>query len=171
MNQLQWEIIVQVSTYFLVLVMAVGALALIFKGLFWQYIRVRTSLGRLVLVKIRSVNRDFFRVGRVEESMLVFKGTTGMKRISVESKDSFYRSLNVNWVDIDEEKNCIIKPDMTGITGFDAEKYENLYLRALYRPESVNKKEIIIIILLLEYFFERIFFKQNISQDGQSQHF
>jgi len=119
------------------------------RGFFWQFLRVKVSLGKFVLVKIRAVNRDYYRVGRVHEGFLVYKPTKHEKRISIPDSSVFYRSLGISWVDLDDEKNALVKPDFSTVTGFDAIKYNNLYLRALYSPKIADTMEKIIIGLLV----------------------
>jgi Zn-dependent protease len=50
-------------------------------------------------------------------------------------------------VTVDEERNIIILPGGQSVLGFDAEKYNSLYLRALYRPDIMNPKMQLMIVL------------------------
>jgi hypothetical protein len=132
--------------YGIVFLLAVIVTSALFKGFFWQYVRVRSSLGRLVLIKLRAVNRDHFKVGKIEEGFLVFKFKKEFRRLAVTDSASMYRSLGVTWIDVDEEKNAIVRPDFSVISGFDAEKFNSLFLRALYKPSLSQNYEIIILI-------------------------
>lgn len=135
----------QTLSYMVVLIFALLILSFLQRGFFWKFLRVRASFGRFVLVKIRSINRDHYSVGKIHGSFLVFKGEKGDKRINIPSQDLLYRSLGVTWVDVDGDKDAIGKHDYSSVAGFDAEKYNNLYLRALYKPQIVDTKEKLII--------------------------
>jgi hypothetical protein len=148
-------ILMQTISYTVVLVIALLIISFLQKGFFWAYLRVRASFGTLVLVKVRAVNRDYFRIGKIEESFLVFKGTSGDRRLSIPSHDVFYRCLAIAWIDVDDTKGAIMKPSYEAVGGFDSEKHNSLYVRALYRPSILGTREnfiiggIIIIIIVL----------------------
>jgi len=138
--------IIEQSIYYLtVLVLSLFIVSFIQKGFFWKFLRVKISFGKYTMVKIRSINRDFYTVGTIQEGFLIFKPYKDYKRLSVPSKDAFYRSMGVSWIDIDDQKNAICMPDYSTVTGFDAEKYNDLYKRALLKPALVDTKERIII--------------------------
>jgi hypothetical protein len=125
-------------------------IAMLFKGFFWPYIRVRSSFGKYILIKIRTPLRDYFKVGWVEENFVCYKRKKNTIRMVIDhNKKIFYRSLAVTWVDVDEEKNAICTVDYEGVSGFDAEKYDDLMVRAVQRPSIGNPKELIIIILCI----------------------
>ena len=142
-------VFIQATYYGIVMILTVGILSFVQKGFFWKYFRVRISFGRLILVKLRAVNGDFFAVGRVEEGFLVFKAHKEQKRISIQNKNAFYRSLAVTWIDVDDEKGAILNSGAASVPGFDAVKYNSLYLRALYRPALTDNKEKIMMALMV----------------------
>lgn len=142
------EITAQAIGYGVVLFLAFGIMSVLFRGFFWKYIRVRASMGRLVLVKLRNLSRDHFKIGKVEEGFLIYKNKEE-KRIAVKDFSFFYRCMGVSWVDVDEETSSVCAPDYKAVTGFDSERFQSLYTRCLMRPEGLNTKEIIIIILVL----------------------
>ncbi len=140
------EIFIQAGYYFVVMVLTLLLMGgLLQKGFFWNFFRVKISFGKYILIKIRTVNRDYFRIGRIEDSFLVFKSFDGTKRISLKDNSAFYRSIGVLWIDIDEETNAISKTDYTAMPGFDSVKYNNLFVRTLYRPSATDKNEKIIL--------------------------
>ncbi len=147
-------VFIQAGYYAIVMGLMVGAIGLILRGFFWKYIKVRMSFGKLLMVKIKAINRDYFAIGWINENQLVFTqragGKTGKeeKRIDIKYKSSFYRSLSITWIDIDEEKNCVIHPEYKKTEGFDAVKYNSLYIRALYRPTITDQQQRIILLLL-----------------------
>jgi len=139
-------VFIHTISYGVVLIIALLIVSIMFKGFFFPYLRVRLSFGRLILVKLKAVNRDYFKGGKVEEGFLVFKGTSGERRVSIPSSEYFYRCLSVSWIDLDDEKSIIMKPDLKGIIGFDSQKYNSLYLRALYAPSITSTYEKYILI-------------------------
>lgn len=150
------SIMLQALYYFIV-----GALMLIFvgfllRGFFWNYIKVRTSFGKLVMVKVRSRIRDFFIRGWIENGYLLYEVKNGFMdtstiRIRIPSDANvFYRCLSVLWIDVDEEKHVLCKTDYSPVDGYDAIKFDNLLKRALQRP-SINTgiEKLIILILVI----------------------
>lgn len=142
-------ILIQTLSYMVVLVISILIVSFLLRGFFWKFVKVRLSFGRLVLIKIRSVNRDHYSVGNVHENFLIFKVGNSHKRISIPDQSVFYRSLGIAWVDVDDSKNALVKTDFSSVEGFDAVKYNNLYLRALYKPQIVGNQEKIIIISII----------------------
>lgn len=139
-------VLVQTIYYAIVVLLAVGVLSFVLRGFFWKFVKVRMSFGKYVLVKVKAINRDYFRVGRIHDTFLVYKAYKHDKRLAIqEDSQVFYRSLGCTWVDVDEQKNAILNANYSGVEGFDAEKYNDLYLRALYKPQIADTKEKIII--------------------------
>lgn len=124
-------------------------LGFIQKGFFWKYLKVKMSFGKLILIKVRGLTRDFFCIGEIDKNFLIFKVHKENKRINVEDKSVFYRCLGPIWCDVDEQKNALCKVDYSTISGFDAVKYEDLYTRALYKPAITDNKEKIMLGLLV----------------------
>lgn len=139
------EILIQTAYYFVVMLLTFFIVGLIQKGFFIPFLRVKISFGKFVLVKIKAINRDYYRVGRIEEGFLLYKSDGGMKRLSIPDSSYFYPSVGVRWIDVEEEKNAVMKPDYSTISGFDAIKYNNLYTRALTSPGLNDNKEKIMI--------------------------
>lgn len=142
-------IIQQALAYCVVFFLVLFVISLIQRGFFWKFMRARTSGGRLIICKLRQMTRDYFRLGRIEEGFLIFKGFDGDRRISINDPNVFYRSIGCTWVDIDDEKNALVKSDFSTVSGFDADKYNSLYLRALYKPQIVDSSTKLIILLLI----------------------
>lgn len=138
----------QAFYYMVVVILAFLVMGLVQRGFFWKYLKVRLSFGRLVLIKIRGITRDFFAIGNIEESFLVFKAHKEKKRINIKDRGVFYRSLGCIWTDLDENKNALSKTDYSAVEGFDGVKYESLYTRALFKPAIADNKEKIIFGLL-----------------------
>ena len=150
MNEGLKTLIIQMACYAVAMLIAVLPIAFFQRGFFWQYFRVRASLGRLVLVKIRTPLRDHFATGWVEENFLCYKLKPWTIRISINTMDKiFYRSMGINWVDVDEEKHAICKADYSSVSGFDAKKHSDLLTRALMRPAISSGQEKIMLVCII----------------------
>lgn len=162
-------ILTSTLSYMIVLILALVIMSFMQRGFFWKFFKVKISFGKLVIVKVRSINRDYYRVGRIESGFLLFKGSGKYDvRVSVPDSSFFYRSIGVNWIDLEEQKNAISKTDYTAVTGFDAEKYNNLYIRALTKPQLLNTDEKILIGLIIGAIIGLIivgYFAYHTSQD------
>lgn len=133
----------------LVMLIGVFIIGIIQKGFLLPYMKVRISFGKYILVKIRAVNRDYFKSGEISDGFLLYKTKTGCKRIGVPDSSVFYKAMSVTWVDVDENSGAVVKPDFTAVTGFDPEKYDNLYKRTLYRPAANDNKEKLMFTLII----------------------
>jgi len=162
-------ILLQTMYYMVVVVLSLFILGFIQRGFFWKFLKVKMSFGRLILVKVRGLTRDFYSIGEVEESFLVFKTHKSKKRIIVKNKSNkeseseskgdiikkeiktntvFYRSLGVIWVDYDENTGALSRTDYSGIEGFDPVKFEELYTRALFKPAISDDRTKVIFTIL-----------------------
>ena len=148
-NEIQLAIIYQALGYLMSTLIGIAIIGFLQRGFFIPYLRVRSSLGKFVLVKIRAVNRWYYDVGKLDQSDLVFGKKKERKRINNVKDIHFYRSLGITWVNIDEETNAILTPDLKGVTGFDAEKQESLLVRALFKPSLEDHRNKIIMVLIL----------------------
>lgn len=159
-------IIEQTIYYFVVLVLAFFLIGILLKGFFWKFVKVRTSFGRYILCKIKAVNRDYYAVGEVEENFLTFTTHKNQRRLCIKDSSVFYKSIGITFVDIDDQKNCLMKPDYKGVEGFDLVKYNNLYKRTLYRPAIADNKDklvigCLILIIVICAIMAFILYKQN----------
>lgn len=144
------DLLIQTSAYAALMIFTILGFSFFLRGFFWKYFKVRTSFGKNVMVKVRTPLRDYYAVGWVEENFLCYKSKPFIIRIAMDSKFKiFYRSLSINFVDVDEEKNAICTLDYSPVTGFDAKKHSDLLTRALMRPAITSGQEKIILICVL----------------------
>lgn len=161
-------LLVEVLSNIVILLLAFVLVALFQKGFFWPYIRVRLSFGKYVLVKIREINRDLYRVGTIEENTLIYKAGKDKKRITLpKDKPIFYKTIGVSMIDVDSETNSVCTIDYEPVSGFDAIKHENLYVRALTKPQITDNKEKIIFVLLIAAVAISAFIAYNMVKQGQ----
>jgi hypothetical protein len=149
MDEFQRQVLMQALYYGLFGVLVALMFAFLLRGFIYPYIRVKASLGKLVLVKVRGTLRDYYKVGDVQDKAVTFKKDDNVIRIPIQGeKNAFYRSLGVTWIDVNEENSSIIYRDITDFPAkFDAKFYDNLFVWALTRPNLMDKKLVIIIIL------------------------
>lgn len=143
------DIITQMLGYGCVVFLMVFVISFFQRSFFWNYFRVKGSLGRLILIKVRDINIDGFTIGKIKEGMLSFKYNKEEKLVAINNNSVFYRCMGVIWVDYDSQTSGLVKPDFTTIDGFDVVKYTNLYLRALYKPAITDNLDKIMILLLI----------------------
>lgn len=117
-------------------------------GFFWHWMRTRASRGKLVLIKVRSPLRDYFKTGHMEEAFLVFKDSNKEEKRPILPTDCVYPCFGIQMVDYDSEKNAFVAHNFDKVSGFDAVKYNHLYIRSLMRPALQDNKTLIIIVLL-----------------------
>lgn len=143
------EVFIQAGYYGIVMLLSLTLAGFIQRGFFWKFIKVRISFGKLIMVKLRAVNRDYYKVGHIEEEFLVFKSKDGERRIPIPDSSYFYRSIGVTFIDVDDKNSALCKPDYTTAGTFDAEKYDNLYKRTLMRPQLNDKMQKALIIIAI----------------------
>jgi hypothetical protein len=140
-----------VFSYLAVFVLCFLVVAFLLRGFFIPYLRVKGSRGKDILVKVKEPLGNYYRVGKVNESMLLYKDRAkNEKRISLDSK-GIYRSIGVTCVDVDPLTNAVVDQQelWTGVPGFDADRFNSLYLRALYRPSILDQKTQAMLIIII----------------------
>lgn len=120
-------------------------------GFLGTFLKVKASRGKFILVRIRTPLNDFFKSGMVIDGSLTFKGRDKtVKTLALpKNKTVIFRSMNVNCIDVDENKNCIICVDWSAVSGYDASKFDSLLTRALMQPSDMDKMTKILIILVI----------------------
>lgn len=163
------EMFINLVYYIVVMVLTLLGCGFIQKGFFWKYLKVRASMGRLVLIKIREINRDDYKVGEIEGGKLKYtvKGKDKKLIMIPKNKPVFYKTIGITMIDIDSEKNAVCCVDYSSLEGFDAEKYNDLLLRALYKPKIDNNREKMIITCLVILLIAVAFIGYMLMQQGE----
>lgn len=130
------------------------------KGFVWGMTKAR--LFSQVLVKIHTVSKPYYRVGKIivsanGSSFLkytprnnVAPGGQKVDKMLVIKKGSIQNNLGVDYVEVDEETNNVLSLiDWKVVSGHDAESTDALYKRTAMLPKDLSQKEMIIIILLV----------------------
>lgn len=150
---------------FVLMFIPLGLIAWFQAGFFLKWLRVRASRGKLTLVKVRGKLRDFWEYGQIKGEFLIYGKKENKKRVHIED-NIVYRCFGVTVVDTDETTNAVSKTNYSAVTGFDAEKFEDLYTRALFRPTlstDANRILIILLIVVIAAIAVNILFSYNIS--------
>lgn len=143
------EVFVVMGSYAAIIAIGFFLVNWLQNGFLLTFVRVKASRGKLSLVKIRGVTHDYFKAGKINEGFLIYKDSEKQKRRISLKPGMTYRVMNVHCVDIDDETNAVIGHDYKIKSGFDAVKFENLYLRALMRPTLLDSKEKLILLLVV----------------------
>jgi len=146
MNPIQTEILTYALTYLLVIIIGFALINFLSNGFFIVFIRVKASRGKKVLVKVRSVLQDYYRIGTIIDNDLEYLDKNKQKRRVNLPKNAIYRSLNLNCIDTDEETNSVVTLDFTVVDGHDAQKTDNLLVRALTKPAALSNFEKIVFV-------------------------
>jgi len=117
-------------------------------GFFMKWLKAKGGRGKYILIKVRSTLRDYFEAGTIKDGYVIYGKGEQTRRILIGEK-SIYRAWGVACVDIDENTGGVCQADYSTITGFDAERFESLLIRALYRPNLEENKDKIILILVV----------------------
>lgn len=148
-NEAMQQILLMTLYYAIFGFLIIMAVAFLLRGFFWKFIKVKMSFGKYIMIKVRSVLRDYYVVGQIDGSELIYKSQKNMIRLHIDpGKKAIYRSLMINFIDVDEEKNAICYADYSVVTGYDAKYYDNLYVWALTRPSLIDKKLMYIMVMI-----------------------
>lgn len=138
-------ILLQAIYYAIVMFLTVFIIAFFQRSFFWKFWKVKTSLGRLTIVKSRGKLRDCFYTAEEKDGTLIWKVKGGQKTVPL--KDNFtYSAIGIRWIDYDEMTGGFVKPDFSTTDTNDAEAYDNLIMRILMRPTITDQKMKIILI-------------------------
>lgn len=117
-------------------------------GFFGKWLKARTGRGKYVLIKLRSKLRDYFTYGEIKGEYLIYGKKDNTRRLLI-PEGAIYRAWGVACVDLDEATNSVCSVNYKPVEGFDAEKFEGLYIRALYRPSLEENRDKVILVLII----------------------
>lgn len=143
-------ILIQAIYYGIVMILTIFVISILLRGFFWKFLKVKTSFGKYIMVQIKTVHRDYFEIGWVEQGFLCYDTKKEKRKVTmrhiIKDKNVFFRVLGVAWVLVDEETNALLKPDLFGVTGYDAVKFDDIITRAIESPKINDMKELILIV-------------------------
>lgn len=142
-----YQVGVQIAAYLTVIILAIAFINWITNGFIIPAMRVKLSRGRLTLGFINSMNGNYYRAGKISNGFFIYKDNEKEKhRVSVDGAECVGHIAGTKAVYVDEVSNICLKPDFTSGKGFDAVKYENLYVRALMSPDVQDKLMKVLVI-------------------------
>ncbi len=149
------EFIIWIIICVVVLIIPIVWAQWVTKNFFLKLVQVVASRGGKVLCEVIHPIQNYYVVGEHRDGYLIIKDNTSngkdknkVKRLAMEN-DYIFRSWGVNCVRYTEIDNILVKPNLTGVTGFDAIKQENLYIRALTDPQNNKEKQLQTIIIII----------------------
>lgn len=141
-------------SYGAVIIIAFALMQFLTNGFLWTFLKIKGSRGKKVLVEVRGKMQNYYTTGVIQEGWLIFRdnvakaaGRKAQKRLAVPTY-AVYRKLNVNCINVDEERNCVLMPDLRGVSGYDAIKWEGYLVRALTAPKLQDNSILLIVILI-----------------------
>lgn len=138
----------QMFAYMVVLIMAVGLVGVLQKQFFFAWIKARLSFGKLVLVRVHTAKKKYYRAGKIKDGDLTYKQGSDELRYCLPNESFFYMAHGCMSIDVNQDRGVVLYPDYTKIqSGYDPIKWANLLKRALYTPPILNKKEQLIVLL------------------------
>jgi len=113
MNELLKTVLFQSLGYFLATIFSFVLFGFWQRGYFFAYLRVRTSLGKLILIKLVGPTKIIYKVGRIEEGNLLW-GKIGKNGHILNDirRDYIYMEQNVSCVDIDSLSYAFIPKEV-----------------------------------------------------------
>jgi len=142
------DIILVMLSYTIIIFLGFFILGWLQAGFLMPFLKVKTSRGKKILVKIRKSTGTDFIAAELVEGKLLFKYNKEKKEI-YKFSSGLYRAFNVNCVDIDGETYGVINASFEGVTSNDPTKNDYFISRALMKPIATLTKENIIIIMLI----------------------
>lgn len=144
------EIFIFMFSYLGVMLITLLVANMITKGFVFRYLKAKAGKRRgVVMLNILTPYFDLEKTGKIKEGWLTYKDREKRIRRLAVPEGATFGKLGVIWLDVDEEKNIILKRDKSGASGFDANKYEDLYIRALNRSKLNDYKQILQIIIFV----------------------
>lgn len=146
----EWNIMVY---YIIAMAIPVLILAGVMKGFLLPFLKVRLSFGKLIFVRLRAKNRDYFKAGWIEGGQLYYhnkkEGKKIKEKLTLPEGHCTYRFLNVDAIDVDEETAAILMPSFAVEQGYNPIKIDNYLERIIKAPKEGDKLIITILILAI----------------------
>jgi len=151
------EAIIYLLSYTAVILLGFLIMQFLTNGFLLTFLKVKSSRGKKVLIWIHGVSDTYFQHGYFDEDLLVFKNRskdfTGKKpllRVKV-PRGCISRTLNVNFIQYDEETGGVINPitAFSGVSSNEPKVYDNLITRAIEAGASELKENIVIVLIVM----------------------
>jgi hypothetical protein len=156
------DVIYFLASYIAIIVIGYVFLNWLSASFLAKFIKIKAGRGRYVMVKVHSKFRTYVVKGWLEGQDLLYNDAESIankqkthKRLTIpgtqkdgeDFRSYFYRFAGVWACDVDESTNNIIKRDGSILQGYDAIRWNNIYIRALMKPAAEEKKSIILFVI------------------------
>ena len=126
------------------------------KGFIGQYIKVKMSRGRLILVKCYDVTDTYYKAGCVDSkrNLVIKDRNKKVHTFSNITPEFIGRELGMNLTEVELVKGLLVKRDFSGYSAYDLTMLDEMVNRALMLPklnkdDNWEKAEKIILIAIL----------------------
>jgi hypothetical protein len=99
-------------------------------------IRVRMSKGKKILINVRGTDQWYWTVAELNNDYIRYKDRDKLKKSIILEETLVMRSFNLPFVITDSVRNCLMKTNLQGVSGFDAKSVDNIIVRALTAPTT-----------------------------------
>ena len=138
-----------VISYALIIIMGFFFINFLSNGFFGTFLRVKASRGKKVLVEVHSVTDVYYRAGKFDESILIYKTREGRKKSLSVSQEKVIRKIGVFCIITDEITDNVIDYEFNAHKGGDTVTYDHLLRRVIMAPQIENMREKIMFGLLI----------------------
>jgi hypothetical protein len=113
------------------------------KGFLTEYLKVKMSRGRLILVKCHDVTDSYYKAGKIntKRNLVVKDRSKAIHTFSKIESNFIARELGMNCIEVNLIKGLVINKDFTGTSGYDLTMLDEIVNRALMLP-TIKKEEV-----------------------------
>jgi len=142
------DLLLYMASGVIILGFLVFLLNFITKGFFMNFLKVRGSQGKKVMISIQSATDRYYRASNFDGEKFSFKNRTGEKcLLNNTDPRAVYSSMGVYWIDYNEVTKSIVTPEGKSYPGIDLQKMDSLLDRAIQKPAELDKRLTIMLIL------------------------
>ena len=143
------DVLIQTGVYLGVVLLTFLIFNFLTKGFLRNYLLVKASRGKKVLVRIYSITGKYYKPGIIKSGMLSYKDRAGEKPVHKVTKTEVFNEMGVNCVEVDEETGGVKTVNFDAVEAMDNKKVDHLMVRCLYKPSfKDNPREMILLILM-----------------------
>lgn len=149
MNEVLISMIQYIVSYLMIIGIGFFIINFLSNGFVGTFIKVKASRGKFCLVRINGITGEYYRSGTLDGEKLRYKNRDKKFKTITVGVDDAKRIIGVDGFEVDDIKGAIVKKDFSVVEGNDAEKVDNLIVRALTKPTLISMNEKIILLLLV----------------------
>lgn len=148
MSDLFYDVLLQAGIYLNVMLLTFIIFNFLSKGYLRNYLTVKASRGKKVLVRVLSLTGYYYKPGVIQSNFLSFKNRAKAIDSARLRKGDLIDEMGVKVVVFDEILKKIIPVNNDPREGHDTEHFDNILKRALYKPSMKdNPRELILIVI------------------------